>query len=166
MSFVLREDEAAIAAIAPGGIALLTERATTTFDRDDLTEEQRAANRRVVAISTGCCEDAARNSHQYFAAGFTDEGALAGYVIATRHGPDDHELDWLMVAPEHHGSALSRLLMEAGVDWLGRDRPMWLNVIRFNARAIAFYMKFGFAVDPDARTAHAVPHFIMRRPPD
>ncbi|MDP3853721.1 N-acetyltransferase [Phenylobacterium sp.] len=73
------------------------------------------------------------------------------------------ELDWLMVDPAHHGSGLARVLMEAGLDWLGRDRPIWLNVIRRNWRAIAFYERFAFRIDAGAVTAHAVPHWIMRR---
>jgi GNAT superfamily N-acetyltransferase len=85
-------------------------------------------------------------------------------VISTCHTPDSRELDWLMVHPNFHGTPVSRVLMEAGMDWLGRDRPMWLNVLQHNARAIRFYERFGFAIDPDARTAHLVPHFIMRRP--
>ncbi|HEY1146594.1 MAG TPA: hypothetical protein VGE84_09680 [Allosphingosinicella sp.] len=31
-------------------------------------------------------------------------------------------------------------------------------------RAIRFYWRFGFEIDPDARTDHVVPHAIMRRP--
>jgi len=54
--------------------------------------------------------------------------------------------------------------MKAGLDWLGRDNPIWLTVIAHNKRAIRFYEKFGFAIDPDARTTHLVPHCIMRRP--
>ena len=55
--------------------------------------------------------------------------------------------------------------MEAGIGWLGADRPLWLNVIRHNERAIRFYRRFGFEIDPQAVTDHVVPHAIMRRAP-
>lgn len=69
-----------------------------------------------------------------------------------------------MVDPRHHGSAVAAALMRAGLDWLGAENPLWLNVIRSNARAIRFYRRFGFEIDLDAVTDHIVPHAIMRRP--
>jgi ribosomal protein S18 acetylase RimI-like enzyme len=55
--------------------------------------------------------------------------------------------------------------MRHGIGWLGATNPIWLNVIRHNERAIRFYRRFGFEIDPAAKTAHIVPHVIMRRPP-
>jgi ribosomal protein S18 acetylase RimI-like enzyme len=91
------------------------------------------------------------------------DGSFAGYMIATVHAPDDRELDWMMVDPSFHGNGVADALMRAGINWLGTDRPIWLNVIRHNERAIRFYQKHGFQVDTGASTDHAVPHFIMRR---
>ncbi|MBL9097680.1 MAG: hypothetical protein JNK07_12195, partial [Alphaproteobacteria bacterium] len=49
---LVAEGNDALARVAPGDIARLTEAATNaTFYRDDLTPEQRAANRRIVEIS-------------------------------------------------------------------------------------------------------------------
>ncbi|WP_395622781.1 GNAT family N-acetyltransferase [Sphingomonas daechungensis] len=146
-------------------ITALTERATNaTFYRDDLRPDEIEANRRVVRISAEAALGAIRNSHQFFAAAFVD-GAFAGYVISTVHASDSRELDWLMVDPAFHGNGVADALMSAGVDWLGRDRPMWLNVLQHNRRAVRFYEKHDFAIDPDARTEHLIPHFIMRRRP-
>lgn len=146
-------------------ISQLTAAATeATFYGAPLSDEQHAANRRVVAISTATCETAAQSPGQHFVAAFIG-ARLAGYVIATRHDEMSRELDWLMVHPDFHGAPVSSALMNAGMDWLGRDQGVWLTVIQHNARAIRFYEKFGFAIDAEARTAHVVPHFIMRRPP-
>lgn len=165
MTIDLLTDHAALERIGPGGLRDLTDAATaSTFLRDDLAPHERADVRRIVDISTGCCEGAARNGHQHFVAAFVD-GRLGGYVIATRHGPDDHELDWLMVHPDCHGTPVSAALMEAGMVWLGIDRPMWLNVLRHNARAQRFYRRHGFEIDPQTTTAHLMPHWVMRRPP-
>lgn len=154
-------------AMANAGLAsitALTEAATNaTFYRDDLTPEEIAANRRVVSICAPTCEAAAQNPHQHLAIAFID-GQPGGYVIATRHGENDLELDWLMVHPRHHGSDLSALLMRLGIEWLGPENPMWLNVLRHNERAIHFYRKFGFEIDPTVTTHHVIPHWVMRRP--
>lgn len=163
---VLLTDAEAFARIDAGEVIALTQAATdSTFHRDDLTPEQLERNRHIVAISGPTAQAAAANHHQHFTAAFVD-GALAGYVIATRHGPGDHELDWLMVHPDHHGSAVSRALMDDGMGWLGPDRPMWLTVIRFNARAIGFYRRFGFEIDPDAPITGVHANWIMRRAGD
>ena len=157
-------DQAALARIAPGEIETLTEAATrTSFYDPSLTSDQIAANQRVVAMSTRVCEDAAASPNHAFVAAFIDN-RFAGFIVCTRHGPDSHELDWMMVHPDFHGHGVARRLMDAGLDWLGRANPIWLTVIAFNARAIRFYEKFGFAIDHTAKTTHTIPHHIMRRP--
>lgn len=155
----------ALARVPPGGIARLTEAATnSTFYRDDLTLEQRAANLRIVDISEVTARAAAVRENQNFSAAFV-AGRFAGYVIATRHAAPDLELDWLMVHPDFHGTDVAASLMRRGIAWLGEGSAMWLNVIRHNERAIRFYRRFGFEIDPAAKTTHIVPHLIMRRPP-
>ena len=159
----LVEDEAALERVGAEDIAALTDAATrATFYADGLTVEQVAANRRIVVISAETCRAAMANPNQRFVAAFSD-GAFAGYIIATIHARDDLELDWMMVHPDHHGTKVAPALMRAGIGWLGDDRPVWLSVVRHNRRAIGFYRKFGFEIDPEARTGHVVPHAIMRR---
>ena len=119
----------------------------------------------MVRICAETALGAVANAHQHFAAAFVD-GQFAGYVISTVHAPDSRELDWLMVDPAFHGSGVADELMNVGVDWLGRDRPMWLNVLQHNHRAMGFYRRHGFEVDPEARTEHLIPHFVMRREAD
>ena len=156
-------DAAALERIGVEQISALTEAATTaTFYAEGLTPEQVEANQRIVAISAETCLAAIADPNRRFVAAFND-GAFAGYVIATVHARDDLELDWMMVHPDHHGTPVAPALMRAGIGWLGDDQPVWLNVIRHNRRAIGFYRKFGFEIDPAARTDHVVPHVIMRR---
>jgi ribosomal protein S18 acetylase RimI-like enzyme len=159
----LVENAEALAQVSSDEIEALTEAATAaTFYVDGLTPEQLAANRRVVAISAETCIAAAGDPRRHLVVALVD-GAFAGYMIATIHAGDDRELDWMMVHPKHHGGGVARALMAAGIAWLGADRPMWLNVIRHNQRAIQFYRKFGFEIDDQAHTGHVVPHAIMRR---
>ena len=159
----LLSDGDAMDRIGAEDIAALTERATqATFYREDLSPEQVDANRRVVRISAETALDACAGAHQSFVAAFLD-GSFAGFVISTVHAPDDRELDWLMVDPAFHGQGIANVLMRAGMDWLGIDRPMWLNVIQHNERAIGFYRRHGFEIDHEAEIERIVPHFIMRR---
>lgn len=158
-------DAHAIARLAPGEIAALTAAATaSTSCRDAQRSAQLAADRRIIEVSEFVCRHAVISAHQRLAAAFVAD-EFAGYVVATRRAPDDRELDWMMVHPRHHGAGVAGALMVAGLTWLDPGKPVRLNVIRHNTRAIAFCRKFGFEIDPDARTPHLVPHWIMRRPP-
>jgi len=158
-------DAALFDRIGVADIVALTRAATdATYYRDDLTAEQIARNHAIVAMSGETALAAATDPMRFVAGAFV-EGRLAGFVLSTRHGPGDHELDWLMVHPDFHGSRVSRALMVLGMEWLGLDRPMWLTVLQFNARAIGFYRRFGFEIDPSAEVKSVHANWIMRRPP-
>ena len=145
-------------------ITALTQTATSsTFYIDGLTAVQRAAIDHVVAVSEKQSRDAAEAEHRTFIAAFVD-GQFAGFIIAAVNAPGDRELDWMMVDPDFHGGGVAAALMESGISWLGEGQSQWLNVIQHNHRAIHFYRKFGFEIDPVATTDHAIPHHIMRRP--
>jgi ribosomal protein S18 acetylase RimI-like enzyme len=161
----IRTDLDAAADLEAKDVVELIERATqATFYRDGLTAEQVDANNRIPPLGGHAFFEAAESEAQHLAAAFADE-RLAGFMIATRHGPADLELDWLMVDPGHHGTGLADLLMEAGIEWLGSGRAIWLTVIKHNSRAIRFYGRFGFEIDPTAELNRVVPTWIMRRPP-
>ena len=161
-------DHAALARIDADAVVALTRAATdSTFHSDGLRPDQLARNARVVAMSGPTALAAAGNAHQHLVAAFVD-GRFAGFVIATLHGPDDRELDWLMVHPDFHGSEVSTALMRAGMAWLGTGRAMWLNVLQHNERAIRFYRRFGFEISrpSPAPDADSIPQYIMVRPAD
>ena len=159
----LLADAEALQATAADDIVELTRRATAaTYYADNLLPEHIAFIERVVRISVDSVTSAARNPNQHLVTAMSDN-TLAGFMIATVHSDEDRELDWLMVDPRFHGGGIASPLMHAGMAWLGDDRPMWLNVVRHNERAIGFYRKHGFEVDPEAVCPHAMPHLIMRR---
>ena len=159
-------DEVALRRIAPGAVEELTRRGTdSTYRSGELSGDDRAFIDRVIRISAESVATAAANPRQRLAAAFEGE-VLAGFVIATIHDEHSRELDWLFVDPGLHGSGLGDALIRSGMDWLGTDKPMWLNVVRSNERAIRFYERHGFKIDPAAECAHRMPHWIMRRPAD
>jgi ribosomal protein S18 acetylase RimI-like enzyme len=160
----LVRDREALERIGAAAVVALTREATdSTFYCEGLTPDQIAHNHRIVEISGPTILTAAAASHQLFAAALAD-GVFAGFVIATVHEAASRELDWLMVHPDFQGTDVAGVLMRAGMEWLGTHRPMWLNVIRYNERAIRFYRRFGFEIDPAARSERVVPQFVMRRP--
>jgi ribosomal protein S18 acetylase RimI-like enzyme len=159
----LLADQNALAATNAEAIVELTRRATeATYCADSLKPDDLAFIDRVVRISADSVASAARNANQHLLS-IMSEGDLAGFVIATVHSEDSRELDWLMVDPRFHGKGIADRLMRPAMAWLGEDRPMWLNVVRHNERAIRFYRKHGFEIDPEAVCPHAMPHWIMRR---
>jgi ribosomal protein S18 acetylase RimI-like enzyme len=159
----LLSDEEAFRHTSADEIAELTRRATAaTYFADGLNSDEVAFIERVVRISGASVASAAKAAHQHLVTA-TCGGVLAGFVIATIHAEDSRELDWLMVDPAFHGAGIAAPLMRAGIAWLGEHRPMWLNVVRHNQRAIGFYRKHGFEIDLEAECAHAMPHYIMRR---
>lgn len=162
----LLTDRAARQRLTENDISELTRRATaSTFLADNLTPRQLEGIDHVVRISAATAFGACDNAHQMLAAAFIED-RLAGYVIATVHSPDSRELDWLMVDPDFHGTGIAADLMRAGMDWLGTDKPMWLNVVRHNRRAIHFYERFGFIIDREAVTSFGMPQYIMCRRKD
>jgi ribosomal protein S18 acetylase RimI-like enzyme len=160
----IRTDLGATAGLEERDVVELTERATqATFYRDGLTGEQVDANRRIPQLGAQVFFEAAASEAQHLAAAFAGD-RLTGFMIATRHDLEDVEIDWLMVDPSHHGTGLAASLLKRGIDWLGSGRAIWLTVIKHNHRAISFYRRFGFEIDPAAELGRVVPTWIMRRP--
>jgi putative acetyltransferase len=67
-----------------------------------------------------------------------DDGALIGFVTVDREG----YLDQLVVAPEHWGSGVAYLLVDAAKDISPKGITLLVN--KDNARAIGFYERNGF----------------------
>ncbi len=56
---------------------------------------------------------------------------------------DPMEVRKIYVDPRHHGAGVAGALMNAALEVVG-EQPCWLSVHSGNARAIAFYRKWGF----------------------
>lgn len=63
--------------------------------------------------------------------------------------PEVGEVYAIYVHPDAWGSGAGKALMDTGLDWLARRalRPVRLWVLEGNARARAFYERYGFAAD-------------------
>jgi len=144
--------------------ALVDRTTRDAFDHPDLTPEQRAENAWIVTIAHRSCLAAIRNPDRaIFVAREQATAPIVGFVIALRDSTDMPEIDWLIVAPEHQGKGAARLLMQRALDWIGTDVAVKLGVIHFNARAIAFYKKFGFEDTGRIVGRHKIPRKLMVR---
>lgn len=133
------------------------------FDHPDLTDEQRAETDYIVSIARKSCLKALESSNRtVFVAYLGVE--LAGFVIADKAAVPCPEIDWLIVFPEFHGSGVAQKLMEAALDWFGPNTEVQLNVIHYNARAIAFYKKYGFEDTGKMAENRKIPRKILVRP--
>jgi ribosomal protein S18 acetylase RimI-like enzyme len=134
------------------------------FYRPDLTPVQRAGNQHIIDIAERCCQAAPLDDNRAIFSTLAEDGSLAGFVIADRTDPAMPEIDWLIVSPRYQGRGIAAGLMRQALDWIGPGKPIKLGVIHFNARAIAFYRKFGFVETGEIVGRHEIPRTLMRRP--
>jgi GNAT superfamily N-acetyltransferase len=100
----------------------------------------------------------------------TADGRLVGLASAgpSRDDPPDPpiELYAINVLAAHHGTGLASQLFEAAIDQVAGDGPVSLWVLEVNARARAFYARYGFV--PDGRSKRhpptGVPEIRLVRP--
>jgi ribosomal protein S18 acetylase RimI-like enzyme len=144
--------------------ALVARTIRDAFDHPDLTEEQRAENAWIATIAQrNCLAAIEKPDRAIFAAREHASAPIIGFVIALRDSADMPEIDWLIVAPEHQGQGAARLLMQRALDWIGEGVPVKLGVIHYNARAIAFYKKFGFEDTGRIVGRHKIPRKLLVR---
>jgi ribosomal protein S18 acetylase RimI-like enzyme len=148
------------------------------FHHPDLAPEQAAENAWIASIAPRTCRAALDNpARKIFVAidRMPDTASpLAGFVIVAEKGAAPleiakPEIDWLIVAPEWQGRKLpggsvAHRLMHAALDAIGPGRPVQLGVIHYNARAIAFYRKFGFKEIGPRKDNLKIPRVLMIRP--
>ena len=144
---------------------LVAEAIAEPFYRPDLSAAPIAENQHIVDIAERHCFNALRDDRRAIFNAMTEDKGLIGFVIIDRRDPVVPEIDWLIVSPSFQGQGVAARLMRLALDWIGPDRPVKLGVIHFNARAIAFYRKFGFVETGEIVGRHEIPRLVMRRPP-
>lgn len=114
---------------------------------DELDQEGRAVMWRRTLEERAAGAEGARHRGRTVVAVERSSGDLvalaAGGPARDEDAPLPLELYMINVAPEHHGTRLADLLVEAVVG----DRDCYLWVLEGNARAAAFYHRLGFADD-------------------
>jgi len=144
---------------------LVAEAIAEPFYRPDLSAAQIAENQHIVDIAERHCLNALQDDRRAIFSAMTEDKGLVGFVIIDWRDPVVPEIDWLIVAPAYQGLGIAAGLMRQALNWIGRGQPIKLGVIHFNARAIAFYRKFGFVETGEIVGRHEIPRLVMRRPP-
>jgi len=57
-------------------------------------------------------------------------------------------LQAIYVDKDQHGKGVAKKLMDQSMSWLDNTKPIELEVADYNDRAIAFYRKYGFEIEP------------------
>lgn len=78
---------------------------------------------------------------KYFMA--KDGEKFVGFFIG-RKGEDSNRLQAVYVLPDYQGQKVGAALILKGLEWLGNDKDIYVNVAIYNAKAQDFYRKFGF----------------------
>jgi ribosomal protein S18 acetylase RimI-like enzyme len=85
------------------------------------------------------------------------EGAVMLVFCVVRFGGECNEFEYIYLRPEMKGKGLGAKLARAGLTALGQDKPIELFVAAENARAIAFYERFGFLVTNEQISGKVLP---------
>lgn len=72
-----------------------------------------------------------------------DNGKIVGFFIG-RKNPDYNRIMAIYVLPSHQRKGIGAVLMDQGMEWLGNDKDVLVNVASYNLKAQDFYRKFGF----------------------
>ena len=81
-----------------------------------------------------------------------DGNTICGMCVA---GPgrdnDDNELHAVYVLPEYQGYGIGKKLMHTALDWLGKNKNIYLWVTAYNKSTIDFYGRFGFKITEESK---------------
>ncbi|MBP6859263.1 MAG: GNAT family N-acetyltransferase [Candidatus Magasanikbacteria bacterium] len=72
-----------------------------------------------------------------------DGNAVVAF-ISLEKGDKENKLGAVYVSPEYQGRGIGKQLIKQGVDWLGSDKNIVLDVVTYNDKAITIYEKMGF----------------------
>lgn len=82
-------------------------------------------------------------------------GRIVGNSVFVRTSEEYNKLATMYVHPEHHGLGAGLALAREGLQWLDSEKPIALEVAKYNKRAIEFYKKLGFEIAGNGRSPAA-----------
>lgn len=100
-----------------------------------------------------------------------DDGKAVGFFIG-RKNPEYNRVMAIYVLPSFQGKGIGGMMMEKGLEWIGKDKTILVNVVSYNLNAQEFYRKFGFELTgKDATDTHhplasgkVIPEVEMKKP--
>ena len=102
-----------------------------------------------------------------------ENGKVIGFCVATVN-PDANQLKAIYIHPEHQGKGVGSKLMETALAYIESNKDTFVEVAKYNTRAIGFYHHFGFSGNeeiPPSRggtlpNGKIIPEIRMLRPAD
>ena len=93
-----------------------------------------------------------------------EQGEVIVDIVAHKDKSSQH-IRALYVDKAHRGSGVAGDLISEGLEWFDAERPVHLEVVSYNDRAIRFYEKHGFAQvgGSDHMLSDAIPAINMTR---
>lgn len=73
----------------------------------------------------------------------TVAGEIVGFAAATKEA-DKNWLSKLYVLQDFQSKGVGSQLLQAALDWLGNERPVWLSAAEYDVNAKKFYEQHGF----------------------
>jgi ribosomal protein S18 acetylase RimI-like enzyme len=72
-----------------------------------------------------------------------NDNKIVGFFIGRKEA-DFNRLIAIYVLPEYQHQGIGIQLIEKGLEWLGNEKDIYVNVASYNKKAQAFYEKYGF----------------------
>jgi len=96
------------------------------------------------------------------------DGKVIGFCKVAKGDAENH-IDALYLDPAEKKQGAGGAVFRSGLQWLGDEKAISLEVVAYNADAIAFYEHFGFQAigageGVDLKNGQTMPDLIMRRP--
>lgn len=96
------------------------------------------------------------------------DGSVIGFCKVAKGEAENH-IDALYLDPTCKKQGAGGAVFRSGLQWLGADKSISLEVVAYNADSIAFYEHFGFqqigaGKGVDLRNGQIMPDLVMRRP--
>jgi ribosomal protein S18 acetylase RimI-like enzyme len=76
------------------------------------------------------------------------EGKVIGFCSASK-GEDKNQIRAIYLLPEYQGKGAGKKLISTAFEWLGSDKDVSLEVVKYNKQAIDFYKRMGFGEGED-----------------
>ena len=78
-----------------------------------------------------------------------ENGKVVGYCQTEKHEIENH-VNALYLDPMYRGKNVGSTIFRKALEELGNEKPVGLEVVNYNERAIEFYKRFGFEdIGPD-----------------
>jgi ribosomal protein S18 acetylase RimI-like enzyme len=77
-------------------------------------------------------------------------GEVVGHSRLYKMVQGPNKLQTIYVLPQYQGRGLGRKLAQQGLEWLGSDKDIALEVAQYNEQAIHFYESLGFTIAGEA----------------